>query len=626
MPYDYSFINKKRKKYYEDIPNKDTILFEDYIPDSENIKYNSYFFRSDKIIEYVEEINKIYKKSGKKSLFNQNYKLYNMDDIIHHLLNKPGVHTRNYNKIIQSEKWKKTRKYIIALIASILGKMCDETVNKAYTKASFNRNIKKILSKEEGSRIYDDDIVIMAPVEIEHYISYKKIVETKKARNDIDSDSDSDSDIDSDSDSDSDEEDYILKRIQNIEEEELNEDIEEELNEDMEEELDEDIEEEINENNIIEMINDFEELNFASYEEQFKEKLKMIVGFVIVSRGKCKMFPNDYILNLICTNMSGVGSLLIGLYLFTILKHPIVPMTGENLLMTENLNLTGNGIVYYDKIKKSIDFKKKYKSESKYGIYTFKRQFMTTDDLIPTNGLAILELANSYYNYPGLCLYQKIGFEYDKSLFSKNTDTFCIYDYGNLPMSINFSDDDVNGCYSGLSIDDKINKILNIIVGNEQCPRNQICFIQDDNYKKLLSALNELIVYQDSYMLFNNTTNDSIIIDKKIQKYNRILSIINDNKLENETNYNYIKRIINDIERNNISPNIQILLNVLIGGKKKYNIIKNFTKTKKNKLLRKVQKKMNCKNKTKKIKTKIKTKTKMNCKNKTKTKKIKNKK
>ena len=120
----------------------------------------------------------------------------------------------------------------------------------------------------------------------------------------------------------------------------------------------------------------------------------MIVGFMIVSRGKCKIFPNDYILNLICTNMSGVGSILIGLYLYTILKHPIVPITTEDLLMTENLELSGDAFVYYDKIKKSKTFKKKYKYESEYGIYVFKRRFTTTDDLIHTNGIAILELAN----------------------------------------------------------------------------------------------------------------------------------------------------------------------------------------------------------------------------------------
>jgi len=321
---------------------------------------------------------------------------------------------------------------------------------------------------------------------------------------------------------------------------------------------------------IIQKLNEFEELNFASYEEQFKEKLKMIVGFIIVSRGKCKIFPNDYILNLICTNMSGVGSILIGLYLYTILRHPILPMTGENLLFSENLELTGNSIAYYKKIKKSKTFKKKYRIESKYGIDIFKRKFMTMDDLIPTNGMAILELSNSYYNYPGLCLYQKIGFEYDKNLFSKDPDIRCIYDYGNLPMSIDFSDENLAGCYGGLTTDGKIRKLLNIIVGNGQCNRNKICTINNEKHKRLLSALNELIVYQDSYIRLNNIVDYDIKKNKKIKKYNNILDAINLMKSLDETNYEYIKKIIFDIENNNITSDVERLLTNFSGGKRKY--------------------------------------------------------
>ena len=569
MQHTYTLKPKKTQKLYRNVRNEDTILFKDYSPSSEIIKYNSFFFRSDILIEYVKKINTIFKKNGKQSLFKENYKLYNMDDIVYHLLNKPGVRTRNYNRIIQSDKWQTIKKYIISLIPSVLSKMCSKNVNRGYTKSSFNRNIKKLIS-EEASHIYDDDIVIMAPREIEHYISYekikKKVEETKKD--------------DSDSDSDSDEEDYTLKRIYDIDEE-LDENIEEKL-EDMDEEINEEFEEPEEPEEIIEKIDDYKKLKFSDYKEQFKEKLKMFVGFMIVSRGKCKIFPNDYILNLICTNMPGVGSILIGLYLYTILKHPILPMTGEDLLMTENLELSGDAIVYYDKIKKSKTFRKKYKNESKYGIHVFKRKFTTDDDLIPTNGLAILELANSYYNYPGLCLYEKIGFEYDKTLFSKNSDTFCVYDYGNLPMSLNFGDDAVSGCYAGLSIEEKITKILNIIVGNEQCSRNQICFIQNNSHKKLLSTLNELIVYQDSYMRFNYTSDYEIKINKKINKYTEILNIINQNKPYYEINYNYIKQIIHDLENNNITSDIEILLTHFTGGKKqnktkkqKHNKIKN---------------------------------------------------
>jgi hypothetical protein len=583
MEYTYTIKPKKRKLYKEDIPEEDQILFQSYIPPSENVKYNSYFFRSDIISDYVTRINRISKQNGKQSLFRQNYKLYNMDDIIYYLLNKPGIRTRNYDTIIQSKKWKQIKKYIIALIPLTLGEMCSETVRELYTKSSFKRNIKKIISGEDGSNIYDDDIVIMASREIEHYISYQKII-IEPAEIYIDTDTDSDSDSDIDSVIIDDKQDYRLKRIQNVVDEELEEELEEEIKENNDIETMEDI---------IEKLNDFEELNFASYEEQFKEKLKMIVGFMIVSRGKCKIFPNDYILNLICTNMSGVGTILIGLYLYTILRHPIVPMTGENLLFSEDLELTGNSIAYYEKIKKSKTFKKNYRIESKYGIDIFKRKFMTTDELIPTNGMAILELSNSYYNYPGLCLYQKIGFEYDKSLFSKDPDIRCIYDYGNLPMSIDFSDENLSGCYVGLTTNGKIRKLLNIIVGNGQCNRNKICVINNEKHKKLLSALNELIVYQDSCIKFNNIIDYDIKKNKKIKKYDNILDAINSIKSLDETNYEYIKKIISDIDNDNITSDVERLLTNFFGGKK-INIL-----TKKQKKI-----KNNFNKKTKKIKNK----------------------
>ena len=234
MEYIYKIkSNKKRKLYNEYIPDEDKILFENYVPPSEHIKYNSFFFRSDILIKYTKKINNISKKNSKQSLFKENYKLYNMDDIVYHLLNKPGIRTRNYNRIIQSDKWKKIKKYIIALIPLVLKKICSKNVNEGYTKNTFNKNIKKLISGE-SSHIYDDDIVIMAPREIENYISYEKITKTKKARSDDDKDEDSNS-SDSDSDSDrSDEKDYILKQFEDIDEE-LDEDIEEELKEDDEE-------------------------------------------------------------------------------------------------------------------------------------------------------------------------------------------------------------------------------------------------------------------------------------------------------------------------------------------------------------------------------------------------------
>jgi len=584
MDYTYKLKPKKTQKLYKNVKDEDKFLFEDYSPPIKNIKYDSFFFRSDILTDYTKQINTIFTKNGKQSLFKQNYKLYNMDDIVYYLLSRPGVRTRNYNKIIKSVEWQEIKKYIIALIPTVLAKICTQNVSSKYIIGTFNKNIKKLIS-DEISNIYNDDIVILAPREIENYISYEKIKLNHRSDSDSSSSNSDSSSSDSDSsDSDmSEEEDYILKRIQEINEE-LDEDIEEELKES--DEVFQDPEE------IIEKMNDYEDLEFANYREQFKEKLKMIVGFMIVSREKCKIYPNDYILNLICANMPGVGSILLGLYLYTILKHPIVPITTNNLL--EDLELSGEGMIYYDKIKKSKTFKKKYKNESKYGINVFKRKFMTNDDLIPTNGIAILELANSYFNYPGLCSYEKFGFEYDNNLFSNSQDTKCMYEHGNLPMIIKFGDNTTSGCYNGLTINEKIKKILNIVVGNEQCSRNKLCIIKNDKYKKLLSNLNSLILYQDLHMKLKKSNNYEIIksrimTDELKENLSDILDIVDRIKPSDEINYDYIKRIIYYIENDNITPDVQILLNYFVGGFKK--------NTKKNKNISKKNKNISKKNK-----------------------------
>ena len=51
MQYTYTLKPKKTQKLYRNVRNEDTILFEDYIPDSENIKYNSYFIYAKIIVE-----------------------------------------------------------------------------------------------------------------------------------------------------------------------------------------------------------------------------------------------------------------------------------------------------------------------------------------------------------------------------------------------------------------------------------------------------------------------------------------------------------------------------------------------------------------------------------------------
>jgi hypothetical protein len=109
-----------------------------------------------------------------------------------------------------------------------------------------------------------------------------------------------------------------------------------------------------------------------------KIKLQSVMGFLIVQKGECSFRPNDYAVNLICVKDGaepGTGQLLIGLYLYTILKRP------------------------------------------------------------PPVQLGLLELAGGYYNISGLCLYSKFGFVPNMD-FSVSG---CFDYPGNMPMILDFN-------------------------------------------------------------------------------------------------------------------------------------------------------------------------------------------
>lgn len=113
-----------------------------------------------------------------------------------------------------------------------------------------------------------------------------------------------------------------------------------------------------------------------------KIKLQSVMGFLIVQKGECSFRPDDYAVNLICVKdgaKPGTGQLLIGLYLYTILKRP-----------------------------KPVQ-------------------------------LGLLELAGGYYNMSGLCLYSKFGFVPNMDLSVRG----CFDYPGNMPMMLDFNRYDV---------------------------------------------------------------------------------------------------------------------------------------------------------------------------------------
>jgi hypothetical protein len=112
-------------------------------------------------------------------------------------------------------------------------------------------------------------------------------------------------------------------------------------------------------------------------EETAETKYNKIQGFMIVEKGECQTYPDNYCVNLICTR-SSVGNILMALYIYIIIQR---------------------------------------------------------DDILEKIGL--LELANAYFNVGGLCLYAKYNFKFDPHL---SNDTCFRYFTPNLPMIANIQE------------------------------------------------------------------------------------------------------------------------------------------------------------------------------------------
>ena len=161
-----------------------------------------------------------------------------------------------------------------------------------------------------------------------------------------------------------------------------------------------------------------------------EKKLRSVVGFLIVQKGECRSFPEDYAVNLICVRdgvADGVGPILIGLYLFTILER-----------------------------------------------------FQTIRHL----QLGLLELAGGYYNISGLCLYSKFGFVPSMNLAIPG----CFPSPGNMPMELHFPSK-----YRARTIDDAKTIICSIVAGSRFHPgfKLPVCNIPRGLKQFVLIALRE---------------------------------------------------------------------------------------------------------------------------------------
>ncbi len=184
---------------------------------------------------------------------------------------------------------------------------------------------------------------------------------------------------------------------------------------------------------------------------------KNILGFMIVQKGECTKFNEAYCVNLICTpttdnRAKGIGSILMSLYIYCILNNDSV-----------------------------------------------------------TDKTGLLELANSYINVGGLCLYSKYGFEYDVTLYGND----CFRDYNNLPMIL-----DLSKKYD-IQNRNNSNKILkDITLGtNKGFSKPNICNVRGNDKQMFLGILMNLqnfIQTNKTDYIISYVKSDGTIIDYEL--------------------------------------------------------------------------------------------------------------
>lgn len=206
-----------------------------------------------------------------------------------------------------------------------------------------------------------------------------------------------------------------------------------------------------------------------------------VVGFVVVEKGECGTHPNNFCINLICATSApfSVGNILISLILFIIINDPTI--------------------------------------QTKIGL---------------------LELANSYYNVGGLCLYSKYGFVFEPTLSDKT----CFPHFPpNMPMMVDLTS-------YGTNPDEQTDTLIGILEGSKQSfAKPNICSLRDKKKQTLLGiALNIQMTMNhstnktinennyDDYLYGRNTstfeTADGIVIDyhKLFEKFNLNMDELNE--------------------------------------------------------------------------------------------------
>jgi len=377
----------------------------------EDVNYSSYFFRKDIVDNFSKSVLQQIPSDKKASFPLSSYKLYNADDILENIGQRGTFKTRFTEKSSDYQSLRKNN--MDKLIKYLSSKICEE-IGSDYAKTAVERAI----SLTERKNIFD--IIVLS----------SKNIETMGFASDDEEDSE-------------DEQEAGGQKMSRVKEMVGPPPPDEEYDEDEEYEP------------------ESHEESSDSIDDIIAHRLSGVVGFIIVELGECKTYPFGYSINLICTNSkapAGSGSILMGLYLYSILCHPD---------KKDKKNIT------FPPGKGTINIVEKPKSSYEDEDTEFETSFTSSEPLIPVEQFGILELASSYTNPGGLCMYEKFGFQYTESMYGKQ----CFEDFNNLPMLIDFNN---KAGYTELSKEQRQQTVVNITAGTDKgFPKSKICSVRD---------------------------------------------------------------------------------------------------------------------------------------------------
>jgi hypothetical protein len=240
-----------------------------------------------------------------------------------------------------------------------------------------------------------------------------------------------------------------------------------------------------------------ESITKEELEVLYESKLSKLIGFIIVERNECKKLGNAYALNLVCSKEGSIGSILVGLYLFSIFSHPLKIRTDilvKKIEIPDELNII------------TIPT---FTGEEKQIYEYYGPQILH---------IGLLELSGGYNNISALCLYSKFGFIEDKLLSGSMSN--CFRSNENIAMRTNYTDEPPESVKE---------TILKIVLKREPVfEKHVICNFKDNKLQGFLAHL---------YML-----------EKK--------EAINLNSLESQANFS-----VNKLEDGSLNPDFEEKLN-----------------------------------------------------------------